>query len=90
YSAQTHVIYNFPLNIWTSADATWYVGGRSSINGVPSNDLQRNWRIGGTIALPVNVRNSVKLAASRGVSAVTGNNFDLIGIFWQYRFGGGL
>ena len=39
---------------------------------------------------PVDLRNSVKLYASSGVSARTGNSFDLIGIAWQHRWGGGL
>jgi hypothetical protein len=34
--------------------------------------------------------NSIKLYASSGVSARTGNNYDLIGIAWQHRWGGGL
>ena len=40
--------------------------------------------------MPLDARNSVKLYASRGVAARTGNNFDLIGVAWQYRWGGGL
>ena len=47
-------------------------------------------RTGTTLALPVDAHNSVKLNASWGVSARTGNNFELYGIAWQYRFGGGL
>jgi len=90
YSTQTHAIYAFVSGIWFSADTTWYFGGRSSINGVPSNDFQHNLRIGGTLALPVDARNSVKLNASRTVSSATGNGFDVVGVFWQYRFGGGL
>ncbi|MDQ1241698.1 MAG: hypothetical protein QG550_949, partial [Pseudomonadota bacterium] len=47
-------------------------------------------RVGATLAFPVNARNSIKLYGSSGVSARTGNNFDLLGIAWQYRWGGGL
>jgi hypothetical protein len=90
YSSQAHAIYSFPKGIWASLDATCFAGGRSTLDGIPSDDLQRNWRVGGTLALPVDSHNSVKLNASRGVSARTGNNFDLIGIAWQYRWGGGL
>jgi Putative MetA-pathway of phenol degradation len=90
YSSQAHVIYSFPKSIWASVDATYFAGGRSTFNGIRSDDLQRNWRAGGTLALPVDMHNSLKLYASRGVSARTGNNFDLIGIAWQYRWGGGL
>lgn len=90
YSFQGHAIYNFPHGIWGSLDATYFIGGRSSLNGVLSNDLQQNWRVGGTLAFPVDIRSSVKLYASSGVSARTGNNYDLYGIAWQYRWGGGL
>jgi len=90
YSLQGHVIYNFPSGIWASLDATYFVGGRTTLNGTLNSDLQRNWRAGATLALPVDTHNSVKLYASSGVSARTGNNYDLFGIAWQYRWGGGL
>ena len=90
YAAQAHAIYNFGPGIWGSVDATYFAGGRTTLDGVANNDLQRNWRVGATLALPVDARNSVKLYASSGVSARTGNNFDLLGIAWQYRWGGGL
>jgi len=90
YSMQGHAIYNFPSGIWASLDGTYFVGGRTSIDGVRSSDLQSNWRIGGTLAFPVDRLNSVKLYASSGLYARTGNSFDLIGIAWQHRWGGGL
>jgi hypothetical protein len=90
YSVQAHAIYNFRSGIWGSLDATYFAGGRSSLNGTLSSDLQQNWRAGGTLAFPVDIHNSVKLYASTGVSARTGNNYDLLGIVWQYRWGGGI
>jgi len=57
---------------------------------VLNDDLQENWRLGGTLAFPVDVHNSTKLYASNGASARTGNNYDLIGVAWQYRWGAGL
>jgi len=90
YLLQGHVIYSFRSGIWVSLDGTYFTGGRSTISGERSNDLQQNWRLGGTIAIPVNARNSIKLYASSGVSARTGNNYDLLGVAWQYRWGGGL
>ena len=85
-----HVIYSFPHGIWESLDATWYAGGRSTLDGVLSSDLQRNWRVGGTLAFPVDRYHSVEFYASNGVSARTGNDYDLIGVAWQTRWGGGL
>jgi hypothetical protein len=90
YLVVGHVIYNFPRGIWASIDPVYFIGGRSTIDGVQRDDLQENWRLGGTLTFPVNVRNSIKLYASSGLSARTGNNYDQIGIAWQYRWGGGL
>ena len=90
YSFQGHVIYSFRSGIWASLDVTYFTGGRTTINGARNNDLQENWRVGGTLAFPVNARNSIKLYASSGVSSRTGNDYDLIGIAWQVRWGGGL
>ena len=76
--------------IWGSADATCFSGGRTTLGGARSNDLQQNWRLGTTLAFPVDPHNSIELYASSSVSARSGNNFDLLGIAWQHRRGGGL
>jgi hypothetical protein len=90
YTMQGHAIYSFRSGIWASLDATYFKGGRTTISGERNNDLQQNWRVGGTVAIPVDARNSLKLYASSGVSARTGNNYDLLGVAWQYRWGVGL
>jgi hypothetical protein len=90
YSLGTSVIYSFRSGAWASLDGTYFAGGRTTLNRELSNDLQQNWRVGATLAFPVNAGNSVKAYASSGVSARTGNNYDLVGIAWQYRWGGGL
>jgi hypothetical protein len=90
YSLQGHLVYGFRSGIWASFDTTYFAGGRTTVNGVLNSDLQQNWRLGATVALPVNRENSIKLYASSGVSSRTGNDYDLFGIAWQYRWGGGL
>jgi hypothetical protein len=90
YQLQQHVIYSFNRGVWASLDATFYTGGRSTLNDTLSNDLQQNWRVGATLAMPINRYNSLKMYASDGVSARTGNNFKLYGIALQHRWGGGI
>ena len=60
-----------------------------AVNGVLKNDLQQNWRWGATLD-DRSTDNSIKLYVSSGVAARTGNNFDVVGIAWQYRWGAGL
>lgn len=90
YSLQAHAIYSFPYGVWGSLDATYFAGGRTTLNGALAADIQQSWRAGATLAIPVDVHNSVKLYASKGLSARTGNSYDLVGVAWQYRWGGGL
>jgi hypothetical protein len=90
YSVQGGLIYGFRSGIWVALNGTYFTGGRTTVDGVVGNDLQKNSRAGITVALPVNRYNSVKLYASTGVSTRTGSDFDTLGIAWQYRWGGGL
>jgi hypothetical protein len=90
YSLQGHVIYGFRSGKWLSLDGTWFAGGRSTIDDALRNDLQQNWRLGMTLAIPVDPLNSIKFSASSGVSARTGNNYDALGVAWQHRWGAGL
>ena len=90
YSTQFHVTYNFPHHIWAAVSTTYFAGGRTTIDGVSNDDLQQNWRTGFTLALPVNVYHSIKLYGSSGISTRIGANYDVLGIAWQYRWGGGM
>ncbi|MGH8069303.1 MAG: transporter [Candidatus Entotheonellia bacterium] len=90
YSVQGHLIYNFGAGVWGALDATYYTGGRTTVDGVKGDNLQENTRLGVTLALPVNRHNSIKLYGSTGVFARTGSNFNTGGIAWQFRWGGGL
>ena len=90
YSTETHVIYYFENQAWISADATYYMGGQSYVNGSPINGSQENWRFGSTLSYPINKHNSIRLTGSKGVYSRTNNSYDAIGVSWQYRWGGGL
>ena len=90
YAIQGHGIYSLRSGIWVAVDSTYYAGGRITIDGVESNDLQNNWRVILTVALPVTRHNSPKLYANTDVDTRTSGDFDIVGITWQYCWGGGL
>jgi len=90
YALQLHAIYNFNPKLWGALDATYYAGGRTSVNGTLNEDLQSNTRWGATLAQSLDARNSIKLYVNAGVYARTGTDFTTIGIAWQYRWGPGL
>jgi hypothetical protein len=88
-SAQIHVSYNVKSRLWAAFDANFYTGGRTSIDGVPRADLQRNSRIGGTISIPLTKRQSLKFTGSSGAVTNIGADFVSIGVSYQYLWGGG-
>jgi hypothetical protein len=89
-SVQGHLTYNFKRGIWAALDGTYYWGGHTTLEGVEGEDLQKNTRIGMTVAFPLSIHNSLKLHLSTGVSTRTGSDYDVAGLIWQYRWGKGL
>ncbi|UNK57826.1 transporter [Pseudoxanthomonas daejeonensis] len=90
YALQGNLIRGLASGAWWSLDATYFAGGRSQVDGLHNRDLQQNWRVGASLSLPVDRRNSVKFAISSGVYARTGNEFDALAVTWQHRWGGGV
>ena len=80
---QSHLSYNFGRQLWAAVDLTYYVGGRTTVQGVAGSDLQSNTRAGGTFVFPVGRRHSVKLAVSRGAIVRHGANFTTYAFGWQ-------
>ncbi len=90
YSTQLHVTCNLGRGVWVALSGTYDYGGRSTIDGVRSDDLENNARVGITLALPLNRNNSIKIYGSSSVYTSAGSDFKLVGFVWQYRWGQGL
>jgi hypothetical protein len=80
---QAHISYNFTRLAWAAFDATYYVGGQTTVSGVGKDDRQSNARLGGTMVFPVGKRHSIKVAVSRGAIIRIGANFTTVSIGWQ-------
>ena len=80
---QGHISYNFQRQMWAAFDATYYVGGQTTISGVGKDDRQSNARVGGTFVFPVGKRHSIKVAVSRGAIIRIGANFTTVSVGWQ-------
>jgi Putative MetA-pathway of phenol degradation len=89
YSFQAHAVRLFPKGVWIAVDGTRYRGGQTRTDGFEDQNLQSNDRLGFTVALPINRRQSIKIYYSTGVVTRTGTDFDTVGAAWQYRWGGG-
>jgi len=89
-SSQVHATYNVGRGVWAALSGNNDYGGRTTVDGVRSDDLVNNSRVGATLALPVNRNNSIKLYASSSVHTTSGKDYNLAGIVWQYRWGQGM
>ncbi|HOC44076.1 MAG TPA: transporter [Thermoanaerobaculales bacterium] len=85
-SFQAHLSYNFKGGVWLGVDGNWYTGGRTSIDGVEKDDLQKNSRVGATLSLPLGGAHSLKLAAHTGAYTSAGADFDELTLAYQYRW----
>ena len=83
---ESHLGYYLRPRLWASLDANFWAGGRSAIDGVAKQDLQRSSRIGGTVSVPVSRRHSVKLSYSRGAYVSIGGDYQTISTAWQYSW----
>lgn len=83
-NVQAHVSYTFRPRLSLAADATFYDGGRTSVNGVDSAVRQSNSRVGLTFSLPLGKSQSLKFSWSEGATTRIGSNFTAYGIAWQY------
>ena len=90
YSAQANLSYDFGRGIWASLGATFYRGGRTTVNDAPKDNVLSNSRVGLTVAVPIDRYYAIKFNASSGISTRTGTNFDTVGLVLQYRWGAGL
>jgi outer membrane putative beta-barrel porin/alpha-amylase len=83
-SFQTHVSYVFRPRLWLAVDATFYTGGRTTVDGVEKADLQRNSRLGLTAAIPVKRRSALKVSWARGIMTRIGGDFDTLAVGYQF------
>lgn len=83
-TVQAHVGYTFRPQLWLAADATWYRGGETTVDGVHNEDLQKTSRIGLTLSLPITGGHSLKVAWSDGMATRIGSDFTTWTIAWQY------
>ena len=89
FAFEGHLSYDVKPRLWASLDGNFWVGGRTSLNGVENpNTLQRNSRIGGTVSIPVTKHQSIKFSYNSGAYISYGGNYQNISVAWQYSWVG--
>lgn len=86
-SFEGHLSYDVRPRMWVSLDGNYWRGGMTSTNGVEApGSLQSNSRIGGTMSIPLNKHQSVKVSYSRGAYVRYGGAFQNLSVGWQYSW----
>ena len=66
--------------------SSWTLRGRTTVGGEPNADLQRNSKIGVTLAYPFLRQNAIKASYSAGVVTESGGDFQTILLSYQRLF----
>ena len=72
FASEFHLIRRFTPGFWAAFDLNYFRGGRTNLS---DQDLQRNSKIGCTIAYPFAGHHTIKGGFSMGVVTETGDNF---------------
>lgn len=80
---QGHVIRTIARRAWVAFNGTWYRGGESRTDGTVTRSPQRSSRLGGTLSIPLNLKQTVKITGSTGVATRLGGDFNTVGVAWQ-------
>jgi hypothetical protein len=75
------------LKPWASLDGNFWWGGITALSGIQNvATRQTSSRIGGTFALPLSRRQSLKLSYSDGSYVRFGGNYQNVQVGWQYTW----
>lgn len=82
FASEFHLVRRFTPGFWAAIDINYFRGGRTNLL---DQDLQRNSKIGCTIAYPFAGRHSLKGGFSMGVVTETGDNFKTLMLSYNVR-----
>ena len=80
---QGHASYTIKPRAWVAVDATWYSGGKATVDNGPESSGVRNARVGATLSWPIFRWQSVKVAYSTGATTRSGTDFKTVAVAWQ-------
>jgi hypothetical protein len=62
-------------------------GGRTTVDGVPRDTIQRNWRLAFMLAYPIRANQGLMLSIGSGGNFGAGTDFDSISLGYQLSWG---
>ena len=82
-----HLSYDVKPRLWFSVDSNYWVGGKTSLNGIENRlTREKNSRLGVTAAVPISKHQALKFSYSDGVYIGFGGNYQNVSVAWQYSW----
>jgi hypothetical protein len=81
---QSHLTYQFKPGMWAAISIGGSTLGKTTVNGVEKDDSQKNSRTGIAFAYRLNNQNSIKIAATTGVTTRYGSDFTTLLVAYQF------
>jgi hypothetical protein len=82
-----HLSYDVKPRLWFSLDSNYWVGGKTSLNGIENRlTREKNSRLGVTAAVPISKHQALKFSYSDGVYIGFGGNYQNVSVAWQYSW----
>ena len=78
--------YEFRPGLWVSANATYYTGGQTTVDGVQNQDQQSSSRYGLTFSVPLATGWSTKFSWSKSLTTRIGGDYEEFSFALQYRW----
>jgi hypothetical protein len=89
-SIQAHGVRSLPRRTWAAFDATYYIGGRTSVDGVEKANYQGNMRLGATLGVVISGRQSLRISYFKGTVTRIGTDIGSIGVAYTVVWRRGL
>ncbi|MCJ7556200.1 MAG: transporter [Gammaproteobacteria bacterium] len=86
FSGEFHLIKVMKAGIWASLDLNFYEGGQSTVDGVDRDDIQRNSRLGLTLAYPFNNKHLIRTSYSTGIVTEVGSAYGIFSLGYIYAW----
>lgn len=84
WSIQGHFLRFLPHRIWVAFDGTYFMGGRATVDGVQRLGYMANSRLGATLGVVIDRRQSLRISYFDGVLTRIGTDVSSFGIAYNY------
>lgn len=88
YTLKAHAIRRIRPGFWVALGVGFGEGGRTSVDGIARQTLQRNWRFALTMVVPLTADRGLSFGLGSGVTSKAGGDFDRVSVAYQFSWGG--